>query len=186
MPARALDSTSRRSTEQWFADLFIEHRDDLARYALRLGASKDLCEDLVADAFGRAWAHLRHRDRPRDPLAYLRRVVHNLYIDHVRATRRSISIDALDVSSAAVPSPLVVEDFSARWATTMLAAWALDQLTPAHRQVLICTLADRLTLRETAVAMQLSSEGAAAALAHRARVSLRALRIDRHSMAPAP
>ena len=71
--------------------LFTDLESPLLRYAIKLVEKREIAEDLVQDAFIRLHAHY---DKVKNHRSWLYRTVHNLAMDHHRASKKIISIDA--------------------------------------------------------------------------------------------
>jgi RNA polymerase sigma factor (sigma-70 family) len=149
------------------AQLYLAHRQDAYVWARRY-AGTQLADDLVAQAFTNVFAALLNGGGPTSGFAaYLRAAIRNAHIDHWRRTRRELSVaDVPDTTVWADPAAADsgVDDEALQQ--------ALELLPPRWRQVVAWTLIEE---RPTAwVADRLGlSPNAAAALAYRARRSLR-------------
>ena len=156
-----------RGDRDALAQLYTAHRHDAYVWARRFGGPQ-LADDLVAQAFTSVFAALLGGRGPVDGFAsYLKTAVRNAHVDHWRRTRRELSV-------AEVPDTPVWTDPTAAGPGVDDEALqqALDQVPPRWRQVVAWTLIEG---RPTAwVADRLGlSPNAAAALAYRARRSLR-------------
>ncbi|PNU03049.1 hypothetical protein A8V01_25180 [Novosphingobium guangzhouense] len=101
-----------RSDTPW-GEIYGAHRSALISYAERIAGNRAEAEDVVQDA----WLHLRQaldRDKLRDPVPYLYRIVRNLAIDGRRKAGRQarhVADEAVaDLAEIAddAPSPDVV------------------------------------------------------------------------------
>jgi len=166
-PTRLIDLEAPvQQLRQQFDALVAEHRPHLWRYCLKLTGSPWDAEDLVQDAFVRAFTHvamLAHADNPR---AYLFRVASNAWIDTRRRAKPVADLDA----AAEVPAP---ETAATPWETNDALEAVVTHLPPRQRVVFL--LVDAFSFRTSEVAVMLrSSEGAIKAMLHRARSTLRA------------
>lgn len=148
------------------AQLYARHRPNAYIWARQV-AGAQLADDLVAQAFTNVFAALRRGRGPADGFAsYLRAAVRNANIDHWRRSSREVSVaeftDDLAWSDPTTNAGLDDEALHR----------AIEQLPARWRQVIAWTVIDG---RPTAwVAERLGlSPNAAAALAYRARRSLR-------------
>jgi RNA polymerase sigma-70 factor (sigma-E family) len=87
---------------QEFTEFYTAARDDCLRIVLVSVGDRQLAEDLVAEAFTRAWMSWRKvREHP-VPRAWVVRTALNTHVSWWRRRRREFPFDALD---GAVPSP---------------------------------------------------------------------------------
>jgi RNA polymerase sigma-70 factor (sigma-E family) len=146
------------------ASLFAAHHEQLLRIAFLLSGDDRLAEDLVADAFAKAYRHLA-RGRVDDPGAYLRRAVVNgwkrqlgrLVRDRERARRLRIGWDP------------AFEDASVERDRVLA---ALATLPARQRAVVVLRFLDDLSEADTAAALGISP-GAVKTHSHRALARLR-------------
>ncbi len=75
------------ASKKAFETFFREHYLRLYYYALRLIPDEEICKDIVGDTFFYLWQHIDDF-RPETALTYVYTHVHNLCIDHIRATKR--------------------------------------------------------------------------------------------------
>jgi len=86
---------------QEFTEFYLSARDDCLRIVLVSVGDRQLAEDLVAEAFTRAWMSWRKvREHP-VPRAWVVRTALNTHVSWWRRRRRELPLDALD---GAVPS----------------------------------------------------------------------------------
>jgi RNA polymerase sigma-70 factor (ECF subfamily) len=124
----------------------IEHLPGLRRYATALTGSASAADDLVQDCIERAlrrWATLQDRQRL---AAWLRSILHNLYLDEKRRGRsRGIGVDLTEMDNDLALSALP-ED---RTVATDLTR-AMSRLSAEHRQILLLVGLEGLSYREIA------------------------------------
>jgi RNA polymerase sigma-70 factor, ECF subfamily len=124
----------------------IAHLPGLRRYATALTGSASAADDLVQDCIERAlrrWATLQDRQRL---AAWLRSILHNLYLDEKRRGRsRGIGVDLTemdnDLALSALPEDRTV-------ATDLMRA--MSRLSAEHRQILLLVGLEGLSYREIA------------------------------------
>ncbi|MFJ2006660.1 sigma-70 family RNA polymerase sigma factor [Streptomyces chartreusis] len=129
-----------------FAELVRQHRAPMMAYALRLTGNLHTSEDVVQEAFTRAWQHRVTLENFKGPVrAWLLKVLRNIVIDQIRSqSRRPVNV-------LHMPTQYVIESVEisprehrvldcmdpADCVTDRLTAvWLLKQLSPAHRMVL--------------------------------------------------
>jgi RNA polymerase sigma-70 factor (ECF subfamily) len=112
-----------------------EHGDALQAYAQRLcQGDRQRAEDLVQETLLRAWRHPMSMDPSRGSVrAWLFTTARNLAIDAWR--RRSARV--AEVVTDQLPEPLQDVNEADRAVEAWTVAEALNQLTPAHREVLM-------------------------------------------------
>ena len=151
--AMTLDkSASRRSKESALVALYDEYYDRIARYAfVRLGDRAE-AEDLAGDVFLKALESLgSYKERGIPMQAWLFRIAHNLVVDHFRkaAKRKTMPIDDLQVASDVDPQEVAELNIE-----VARVARALDQLTPAQRQVIELRFIGELSSEEAGQVMK--------------------------------
>jgi RNA polymerase sigma factor (sigma-70 family) len=125
---QGLLARARRGERQALEALYRRHASGAYTLALRITGRPDRAEDVVQDAFLRAFERL-HAFRGDAPFgAWLRRVVVNLAIDRLRGERR-LGDDADAIERLAVPEP--------DHAGQLDALGLLQRLSAAARSVLV-------------------------------------------------
>src|SRR5437588_9608546 len=71
-----------------FGDALVAQLPALRRYAVALVGNAALADDLVQDSIERALGQGAQLREPERLAAWLRRILHNLYIDRIRRDRR--------------------------------------------------------------------------------------------------
>ena len=90
---------ARELEDAWFVDFYDEHFDSVYRYAGMLVRNTQLAEDVVSDAFLRAW-EARHTCRNRKAaLSWILSITRNCAIDALRAQKKGT------VELSAIPEP---------------------------------------------------------------------------------
>jgi RNA polymerase sigma-70 factor, ECF subfamily len=148
--------------------LYARYAGDLRRYVEPFCPDRASAEDIVQETFIRAWRHLPQLssgDRPVRP--WLLRVARNLLIDANRAARsRPITVPAQADEEGRDDTGLN------RVLDRQIMTDALEQLSPAHRAVLVETFYQGRTLAK--VARQLGiPDGTARSRLHYALQALR-------------
>jgi RNA polymerase sigma-70 factor (ECF subfamily) len=169
-PAPSLDGALRRD--------FAAHREFLWGLCYRMTGSAADAEDLVQDTFERA---LRHppTDGESSLRPWLARVAINLSCDHLRKRKRTpyrgtwlpepVPTETLLAAAPAQPGPEVRYDLleSATFAFLL----ALEALSPSQRAVLLLRDVFDYSVRETALALELTEPNVKTTL-HRARTAM--------------
>ena len=153
-----------------FSDALVAQLPGLRRYAMALVGNAALADDLVQDCIERALgqeAQLRESERL---AGWLRRILHNLYIDKIRRDRRrgrehdiTELADHLELSTPA-PDNSAVREF----------IHAVNRLSLEHRQILLLVSVEELSYREIADELEIPLGTVMSRLA-RARERLRGL-----------
>jgi RNA polymerase sigma factor (sigma-70 family) len=176
-----------------FEALFRAHQADVYRWCLRIVRDRAAAEDVTMDAFHRAWRSHAHFYPGGNFAGWMRRIATNLALDHLRAAKRNVSIDAPEGEGISVGTRAVVEAASAasqaggvmrrapdgagadpamrREQRERIAA-AFAELSPKLRVVATLALIEDVPYAEIADALGIS-EGAARVRAHRAMELLR-------------
>ena len=84
-----------------FADFYALSRDDCLRAVLAVTGDRAAAEDLVAEAFARAWASWRTVGAHPAPRAWVVRTALNLRVSSWRRYRREVALGDEDASRAA-------------------------------------------------------------------------------------
>ncbi|WP_433220002.1 SigE family RNA polymerase sigma factor [Dactylosporangium sp. CS-047395] len=110
-----------------FADFYARSRDSCLRAVLATEGDRVLAEDLVAEAFARAWASWTKVSRHPVPAAWVVRTALNLRVSWWRRLRREVALDGHD-------RPQPAEE-AAGIDGALLAA--IRRLPPRQREVLV-------------------------------------------------
>jgi RNA polymerase sigma-70 factor (ECF subfamily) len=134
--AERVQSKQRRDpvdTDSRLRDLMATYQQPLLRYALRLTGDAWRAEDVVQEAFLRAWTHLDLLTADRGSvLGWLHRVVHNLVMDGYRMKKaRPTEVDIENAAALAGADPI------AEVVDSVLVEQVLRGLWPAHRAALV-------------------------------------------------
>jgi RNA polymerase sigma-70 factor (ECF subfamily) len=144
----------------------------LRRYALALTGTREAADDLTQDTLERAWRKRAQWRRGSDLRAWLFTVMHNVYVNGVRAARRVESLDTEPVAgevramsgSASPDDHVVVSDLQA----------ALLRLPDEQRAVVLLIGLEQLSYAEAAGVLDVPIGTVMSRLA-RGRERLRAL-----------
>jgi RNA polymerase sigma-70 factor (ECF subfamily) len=149
------DAAASLDAEQ-FRVLLDRHGDKVYNFAWRIAGNEADAQDLVQEAFARAFTH-RNRFDPAKPFdAWVCRILHNCFLDNVRRYehRRTVSYDApteetsfIDALPGRDPNPLThlmdneQKDFVQK---------ALDALPPIYRTVVVLCDLEKYTYETAA------------------------------------
>ncbi|MBV9062216.1 MAG: RNA polymerase sigma factor [Alphaproteobacteria bacterium] len=141
----------KRDERREFTTALIAQLPGLRRYAAALSGSLVMGDDLVQDCLERA---LRQSDHLRDPQrlgAWLRSILHNLYIDELRRKRsRGIEEDITGMADDLVIGTLPRDGVPLHEFTA-----AMGSLTAEHRQILLLVGVEGLNYRQIAEELQI-------------------------------
>jgi RNA polymerase sigma-70 factor (sigma-E family) len=145
-----------------FAEFYAAARDDCLRIVLISAGHEQLAEDLVAEAFTRAWMSWRTvRDHPA-PRAWVVRTALNTRVSWWRRRRREVALDDHDAAAAASRYPALDDSLVS----------ALRRLPVRQREVIVLRLLLDLDTATTARVLGISP-GTVGAHLHRGVGALR-------------
>jgi RNA polymerase sigma-70 factor (sigma-E family) len=145
-----------------FAEFYAAARDDCLRIVLISAGDRELAEDLVAEAFSRAWMSWRTvRDHPA-PRAWVVRTALNTRVSWWRRRHREVALDGHDVAAATSQHPALDDSL----------VTALRRRPVRQREVIALRLLLDLDTETTARVLGISS-GTVGAHLHRALAALR-------------
>ncbi len=149
------------------ADGIVELIPRLRRYARALAGDRLAADDLVQDTLERAWSKFHLYRRGTDLRAWLFTVMHNVYVNQLRAARPTAPLDE-DLPELAQPAReadgLVLRDLAS----------AIGRLPPEQREVLLLVALEDMSYEEAAGALGIPIGTVMSRLA-RARDKLRAM-----------
>ncbi len=125
------------------AESIVEHIPRLRRYARALAGDRTAADDLVQDTLERAWSKLHLYRRGTDLRAWLFTVMHNVYVNQLRAARPTAPLaDEMPELSQAPQEidALALRDIDA----------AIRRLPPDQRQVLLLVALEEMSYGEAA------------------------------------
>lgn len=147
------------------ADSIVEFIPRLRRYARALAGDWSAADDLVQDTLERAWSKFHLFRRGTDLRAWLFTVMHNVYVNQLRAARPAVELDE-DLPELVRPSReadgLVVRDLDR----------AILRLPVDQREVLLLVALEDMSYDEAARTLQIPIGTVMSRLA-RAREKLR-------------
>ena len=149
------------------AESIVELIPRLRRYARALAGDRVAADDLVQDTLERAWAKFHLYRRGTDLRAWLFTVMHNVFVNQLRALRPSAPLDE-EMPELAQPAretdTLVLRDLDA----------AIRRLPPDQREVLLLVALEEMSYDEAAGALGIPIGTVMSRLA-RAREKLRSM-----------
>jgi RNA polymerase sigma-70 factor (ECF subfamily) len=154
---------------QTFAAQLIARLPALRRYAMALCGDRELTDDLVQDAIERALSRAPNSLEPEKLGAWLRSVVHNLFIDEIRRRRRR----GIGVDVATMENDLTLSTAPADRLASIDVSRATASLSIEHRQILVLAGVEELSYQEIAEELSVPLGTVMSRLA-RARAALRA------------
>lgn len=128
------DSISEAERERRLRALMSTYQRPLMRYAIKLATGdRGFAEDVVQEAFVRAWTHIEQLTADRGSvLGWLRRVVHNLVMDGYR--RRSTRPSEVGIEHAEL---VLVPDPTPHVDDSVVVDQVLGHLWSKHRAALV-------------------------------------------------
>ena len=153
---------------QTFAARLIAHLPELRRYAVALCGNRDLADDLIQDTIERALSRAPSSLEPERLGAWLRTVVHNLFVDELRRRRRrGVRVDVAELENnlalSTTPADQLASDVGR----------AMASLSIEYRQILVLAGVEQLSYQEIAEELRVPLGTVMSRLA-RARAALRA------------
>jgi RNA polymerase sigma-70 factor, ECF subfamily len=153
-----------------FAGIYAAHARDLRRFALYLSGDAALADDLVSEAFVRAWT-VRERVELPTVRAYLFTIVRNLFLHHVRDERRHEPLDPGAPDGR--PGP---EERASDQRDLAVVLSALRALPEIDRAALLMRADEQVSYEEISAALGITVT-AAKVKVHRARLKLAEARL---------
>jgi RNA polymerase sigma-70 factor (ECF subfamily) len=148
-----------------FGALYLAHARDLRRFALYLSGDATVADDLVSEAFVRAWT-ARERVEMATVRGYLFTIVRNLFLKQRRHERREVPLD--EQLADRRPGP---DERAAGQGDTRVVLAALARLPEVDRAAVLMRADDGVPYEEIAAALGISTV-AAKVKVHRARLKL--------------
>ncbi|HWB37211.1 MAG TPA: sigma-70 family RNA polymerase sigma factor [Rugosimonospora sp.] len=150
MAERSHSNPCRGDDESRLRHLMVTYQQPLLKYAVRLTAGDTgRAEDVVQEAFLRAWTHIDRLTADHGSvLGWLRRVVHNLVMDGYRMKRaRPVEVEIENAETVAGPDPM--DDV----VNSLVVEQVLGRLWPQHRTALEQTYLHDRTAAEVGAAL---------------------------------
>jgi RNA polymerase sigma factor (sigma-70 family) len=139
------------ATADSFLSIYLEHRDELLRYARRIIHDQAGAEDVVQEAWFRFSSRGGHAGEIAQPKSYLFTIVRNLAFDWLRRASNSPAapVAGLSLDSVASDAPSVERILYYRDELRNLEA-ALSELPEGTQMAFRLHCVEKLTLQETA------------------------------------
>jgi RNA polymerase sigma-70 factor (ECF subfamily) len=155
-------------TETQWLEIYRETVHPLYGYmARRTGGNRELTEDIVQESFLRAMKDWTRKSIPDSPLAWLKRVGHNLLIDYLRKRKWDSHID-LD------SNPGIGHQHTENQIRSLETFMAISALKKKKARIIEAFYYDGMNVKEIAVEMNISERAVEGQL-RRARQALRSL-----------
>jgi len=147
-----------------YGNFYIEHKDKLFGYLLRMTGDYYLAGDLMQESFTRHMERYKQKE-PRKALLYT--IARNAYYDYLRKSKRSVPIkDGQGISCSDGERAIMIRsEYRAVLA-------AMDKLATGERDILSLIVSTDLSYQEIASIMGIS-EANVKVKVHRARVALK-------------
>ncbi len=148
LPDCTLIALARSGDCRGFSMLFVRHRERLFRAMLRIVGSRAIADDLVQDAFLRAFVKIDSFREDAQFYSWLFRIAINLRRSYFRHLAREVLIGDIgswtdQPSSALAPDSVLEKDESIQ-----IVRMAMNRIEPNHRSMLILREYEGLSYRE--------------------------------------
>ena len=120
----------------------------LRRYARGLVSDRDRADDLVQDTLERAWSRLSMWQKRGEVRAWMFGIMHNQFVDRLRAQRSRPEDSAGDDVPDVPQRPVQADALEVRDLDRLL-----QRLPPEHREVLLLVGVEELSYQEVAIAI---------------------------------
>lgn len=134
------------NAEREFAEWIAAHQRELVRLAYRFVGNVEDAKDLAQWAFVRLWLHRENLKAGREVFHYLRRILVNLCIDHLRQ-REPVKEDLSAWLLEPAPDPLQALEMQ-EWQTRLV--HSIAQLKPKQKATIILRDLEGYSVAETA------------------------------------
>ena len=160
--AELVEAALRPAGQSAFEELVRRHTAPLRRYVARMSYETPDTDDIVQEAFIRAWSNLRSFNPERARFTtWIHRIAHNLTIDHLRQRSREAPLESAAEVTSNPPDPELI-----RMRT------AIARLPDRQRAAIVLRHVQGFSQQEAAAILDLS-EDALESLTARARRTLR-------------
>jgi RNA polymerase sigma-70 factor (ECF subfamily) len=167
---QGLVQSARQGNKEAFAQIYETYFDKIYRYVILRVGNKAEAEDMTQQVFVRAFESINSFRWKGVPFsAWLYRIAHNLFVDHVRREKKrpTVPLEESLVVGDSEPHTEVERKLDIERMVS-----ATRQLTEAQREVISLRFAAGLPIAQVAKTMG-KSEGAVKALQHSAIAALR-------------
>jgi RNA polymerase sigma-70 factor (ECF subfamily) len=146
-PGPQLSATPELRDNAWFSELYERTFDGAYRYACMLTHDPDRAEDIVADAYLRAWRHRSSLRADSSATSWILSVTRNCVIDEIRKRKTLVNLDNVgdpeDQSDEKSPAELTD-------AQRQFIQAAIQQLTPEQQRVVFLRFYQQLPHEQVA------------------------------------
>jgi len=97
-----------------FEELVRQHADDMYRVAYRISGNKTVAEDIVQDLFLSVYPQRSRLQQITNQKAWLIRILHRRYIDHIRKERNHLKSEKVDIEEMAQSNHFLTADAEGR------------------------------------------------------------------------
>jgi RNA polymerase sigma-70 factor (ECF subfamily) len=150
-----------------FGLLYDHYQPAIYRFVVVKVGRREDAEDITHQVFMNAWQNMkqyRHRGFPFS--SWLYRIARNQVIDHYRARKENLSLEAIEIDQLGIVSSSSQADLSLKLDLEKVMG-ALHKLKQEYQDVIIFRFIEELSLKETAGAIK-KTEGAVKLIQHRA------------------
>lgn len=149
---------------QAFSEIYSLYFEKIYRFVYYRVNHKEIAEDLVSEAFLKAWNSLSHIDDASSFSPWLYQIARNLVIDYYRAKKNDVDLQSLENILSYEDNIIARTDLSLQQINFLA---ALKKLNSIQELVIKLKFLDELNNREIAVILK-KSEGAIRVIQHRA------------------
>lgn len=136
-----------RDSEEAFTVFFHKYRSSLFEYAMKLTKTPGIAEELVQDLFLKVWTGRKSLAEVQNPAAYIHRMAKNAGIDYLRRLTSDQKLQQ-DVKALLRPDDHTTQEAISFSETRRILSEAVQQLTPAQREVFFLSRYEGLSYEE--------------------------------------
>jgi RNA polymerase sigma-70 factor (ECF subfamily) len=152
--ARASHTTG---IEEEFLAAYDEYADSIFRFALSKTSDREVSNDLMQEAFTRAWDYCASGQKIEQWRAFLFRTLYNLIVDYYRK-KRSVSLDAMAEREGFVPADDARPGITISEEVEITRVRrSIDKLDDTYRDILYLRFVEDLPVKEIARIADLSA-----------------------------